>query len=187
MPQCAPAPLGRPMQAREHADAPHPLPLLCARSERPRCRLMPRTRPGASILHCDRDALHAAAPPCTTVQSTGSFSASARPPRCHSRSTRTCFATPEGSSSPTMAMTPGPCSTTSGTRTFSTRSGIPNWRRTGSRTFGEADLTSGRLAHLIGLLRVQQGSVAPSHLAPCLTRWRRQGWHRLGRAADMLE
>src|SRR5262245_48254728 len=24
------------------------------------------------------------------------------------------------------------------------------------------------------------GSVAPSHLAPCLTRWRREGWHRLG-------
>ena len=23
------------------------------------------------------------------------------------------------------------------------------------------------------------GSVAPSHLAPCLTRWRREGWHRL--------
>src|SRR5262249_58319796 len=22
------------------------------------------------------------------------------------------------------------------------------------------------------------GSVAPSHLAPCLTRWRREGWHR---------
>jgi hypothetical protein len=29
-------------------------------ASRPRCRLMPRTRPGASILHCDRDALHAA-------------------------------------------------------------------------------------------------------------------------------
>ena len=29
---------------------------------------MPRTRPGASILHCDRDALHAVAPPITTVQ-----------------------------------------------------------------------------------------------------------------------
>src|SRR5262245_1251830 len=29
---------------------------------------MPRTRPGASILHCDRDALHAAAPPFTTVK-----------------------------------------------------------------------------------------------------------------------
>ena len=29
---------------------------------------MPRTRPGASILHCHRDALHAAAPPFTTVK-----------------------------------------------------------------------------------------------------------------------
>src|SRR6516165_5431113 len=29
---------------------------------------MPRTRPGASILHCDRDALHAAAPLFKTVQ-----------------------------------------------------------------------------------------------------------------------
>jgi hypothetical protein len=28
---------------------------------------MPRTRPGASILHCDRDALHAAVLPFTTV------------------------------------------------------------------------------------------------------------------------
>src|SRR5262249_47150864 len=29
---------------------------------------MPRTRPGASLLHCDRDVLHAAPPPFTTVQ-----------------------------------------------------------------------------------------------------------------------
>src|SRR6516165_10068425 len=29
---------------------------------------MPRTRPGASILHCNRDALHAAALPFATVQ-----------------------------------------------------------------------------------------------------------------------
>jgi len=29
---------------------------------------MPRTRPGASILHCDRDVLHAAVLPFTTVQ-----------------------------------------------------------------------------------------------------------------------
>jgi len=29
---------------------------------------MPRTRPGASILHCDRYALRAAALPFTTVQ-----------------------------------------------------------------------------------------------------------------------
>jgi type 1 fimbriae regulatory protein FimE len=32
---------------------------------------MPRTRPGAPILHCDRDALHAAASPFTTVQKKG--------------------------------------------------------------------------------------------------------------------
>src|SRR5262245_56380554 len=30
------------------------------------------------------------------------------------------------------------------------------------------------------------GSVAPSHLAPCLTRWRREGWHRLGHAVYHL-
>src|SRR5215831_9707547 len=30
------------------------------------------------------------------------------------------------------------------------------------------------------------GSVAPSHLAPCLTRWRREGWHRLGNPFDHL-
>src|SRR5262249_15119419 len=35
-----------------------------------------------------------------------------RPPRCHSRSTHTCFAMPAGLSWPTMATTPGPCSTT---------------------------------------------------------------------------
>src|SRR6516164_6693470 len=38
-----------------------------------------------------------------------------------------------------MATTRGPCSTTSGTRTFSTRSGTPTWRQTGSRTFGGTD------------------------------------------------
>src|SRR5262245_60670500 len=30
------------------------------------------------------------------------------------------------------------------------------------------------------------GSVAPSHPAPCLTRWRREGWHRLGHAVYHL-
>src|SRR5262245_8379072 len=30
------------------------------------------------------------------------------------------------------------------------------------------------------------GSVAPSHLAPCLTRWRREGWHRLRFPLDYL-
>jgi Phage integrase family len=59
---------------------------------------------------------------------------------CHSQSTPTCFAMPAGSSSPTMATTRGRCSTTSGTRTSSIRSGTPKWRPTGSRTFGEADL-----------------------------------------------
>ena len=44
--------------------------------------------------------------------STGLSSASVRLPRCHSRSTRTCCAMPVGSSSPTMATTRGPCSTT---------------------------------------------------------------------------
>src|SRR6516165_9141489 len=68
--------------------------------------------------------------------STGSSSASARPPRCHSRSTRTCFAMRVGSSWPTMVTTRAPCSTTSGTRTSSTPSGTPKWRPTGSRTFG---------------------------------------------------
>src|SRR5262249_55539435 len=57
-------------------------------------------------------------------------------------------------------------------------------RPIGSRTFGGADLTSARLAHLISRLRVNNpsrkatvGSVAPSHLAPCLTGGRREGWH----------
>jgi len=45
--------------------------------------------------------------------STGSFSASARSPRCHSPSTPTCCAMPAGSSWPTMATTRAPCSTTS--------------------------------------------------------------------------
>src|SRR5262249_21769459 len=39
-------------------------------------------------------------------------SVSGRPPRCHSRSTHTCFAMPAGLSWPTMATTRGPCSTT---------------------------------------------------------------------------
>src|SRR5262245_45729559 len=30
------------------------------------------------------------------------------------------------------------------------------------------------------------GSVAPWHLAPCLTRWRQEGWHRLGHAVYHL-
>src|SRR5262249_6780960 len=77
-----------------------------------------------------------AADPSAPSASTASSSASARPPRCHSRSTHTCFATPVGLSSPTMATTRGRCSTTSGTRTSSTRSGIPKWRPSVSRIFG---------------------------------------------------
>jgi Phage integrase family len=73
-------------------------------------------------------------------------SGSARPPRCHSRSTRTCFAMPVGSSSLTMATTRGRCSTTSGTRTFNTRSGTPKWRPTDSRTFGGTDDGESRIA-----------------------------------------
>src|SRR6516225_4073458 len=71
--------------------------------------------------------------------STGLSSASGKPPRCHSRSTRTCFAMPVGSSWLTMATTRGPCSTTSGTRTSSTRSDTPKWRPTDSRIFGGTD------------------------------------------------
>jgi len=66
---------------------------------------------------------------------------------------RTCCAMPVGSSSPTMATTRGPCSTTSGTRTSSTRSDTPKWRQTGSRTLGLGILVpplpgAGKLTHL---------------------------------------
>src|SRR5262245_14615455 len=70
------------------------------------------------------------------LASTASSSASARLPRCLSRSTPTCCAMPVGSSSLTMATTRGPCNTTSGTRTSSTRSGTPKWRPIASGTFG---------------------------------------------------
>src|SRR5262249_20565580 len=66
-------------------------------------------------------------------------SVSARPPRCHSPSTRICFATPVGSSSQMMATTRGPCSTTLATRTSSTPSDTPKWRPTDSRIFGGTD------------------------------------------------
>src|SRR5262252_6663714 len=96
-------------------------------------------------------------------------------------------------SSPTTATTRGLCSITLDAKTSSIRSDTPKWRPTGSRTFGGADLTSGRLAHLISRLRVNNpsrkatvGSVAPSHLAPCLTRWRREGWRRLRNPCDHL-
>src|SRR5215831_12038518 len=82
--------------------------------------------------------LRRAAGQSVLLASTASSSASARLPRCLSRSTHTCCAMPVVLSSPMMATTHGLCSTTSGTRTFSTRSGTPRWRRTGSRIFGEA-------------------------------------------------
>src|SRR5262245_47280125 len=111
----------------------------------------------SAVMRCGRCASYGATTPKTPTSSfpsaadqsapsvsTVSSSASARPPRCHSPSTRTCFAMPAGSSSPTMATTRGPCSTTSGTRTSSTRSGTPKWRPTASRTFGGADDDGGR-------------------------------------------
>src|SRR5262245_33584669 len=70
------------------------------------------------------------------LASTASSSASARPPRCPSRSTHTCCAMPVVLSSPMMATTHGLCSTTSATGTSSIRSGTPKWRRTASRIFG---------------------------------------------------
>src|SRR6516165_6234958 len=164
---------------------------VCIRSAVMRCGLSASY--DASTLRTPTYSSPSAADQSAPSASTGSSSASGRPPRCHSRSTPTCCAMPVGSNSRTMAMTPGPCSTTSGTRTSSTRSDTPKWRPTGSRTFGGADLISRRLAHLISRLRVNNpsrkatvGSVAPSHLAPCLTRWRREGWHRLGRAVYHL-
>src|SRR5262245_9170009 len=44
------------------------------------------------------------------------------------------------------ATTRAPSSTTSGTRTFSTRSGTPKWRPTASKTFGETDNGESRIA-----------------------------------------
>src|SRR5262245_43836958 len=70
------------------------------------------------------------------LASTDSSSASARLPRCRSKSTPTCFAMPVVLSSPMMATTRGPCSTISATRTSSTLSGTPKWRPIASGTFG---------------------------------------------------
>src|SRR5215475_165634 len=61
----------------------------------------------------------------------------------------TCCVMPVGSSSPTMATTRGPCSSTSGTRTSSTRSGTPNWRPTASRTFGGTNSRRDRATHIV--------------------------------------
>src|SRR5262249_7639554 len=103
----------------------------------------------SAVTRCERCASYAATIPKTPTSSfpsaagqsvllvsTGSSSASARPPRCLSRSTPTCFAMPVGSSSPTMATTRAPCSTISGTRTSSTRCATPKWRPIASGTFG---------------------------------------------------
>src|SRR5262249_24315848 len=100
--------------------------------------------------------------------STGSSSASARPPRCHSRSTQTCFAMPVGSSSPMIATTHGPCSTTLGTRTFSTRSGTPKWRPTGSKIFGGTDDDGGRQV-LAASYSSPYGAAPPSITSPQTT------------------
>src|SRR6516164_1668469 len=88
-----------------------------------------------------------AAGPSVPSVSTGSSSAAGRPPRCHSPSTRTCFAMLAGLSWPTMVTTRAPCSTTFDTRTSPTPSGTPNWRPTASRTFGGID--SGQ-PHVLG-------------------------------------
>ncbi len=61
---------------------------------------------------------------------------SARPPKCLSRSIRTCCATPADSSSPMTVRTRGRFSTISGIRTFNTRSNTPSCHPSGSRTFG---------------------------------------------------
>ena len=53
---------------------------------------------------------------------------------------RTCCGTPAGSSSPTTASIPGPCRPISVTRTFSTRSATPSWRRPGSRVSGRTNV-----------------------------------------------
>src|SRR6516165_5743866 len=106
----------------------------------------------SAVTRCERSASYAAITPQTPTYSfpnaggrsapsasIASSSVLGRPPGCHSRSTRTCFAMPAGSSWPMMATTRGPCSTTLATRTSSTRSGTPKWRPTDSRTFGGTD------------------------------------------------
>src|SRR5262245_8225737 len=103
----------------------------------------------SAVTRCERCASYAAstlkrltcsfpsaAGPSVPSASIASSSASARLPRCLSRSTPTCFAMPVGSSSPTMVTTRALCSTTSATGTSSIRSGTPKWRRTVSRIFG---------------------------------------------------
>src|SRR5262249_25605757 len=97
--------------------------------------------------------------------STGSSSGSGKPLTCRSRSTRTCFAMPVGSSSPTMATTRAPCRTTSGTRTFRRRSDTPKWRPTDSRTFGGADDDGGPTSPC-GLLQLAARRSVTEHHVP---------------------
>src|SRR5262245_26335133 len=52
---------------------------------------------------------------------------------------------PAVTSLPTMVMTRGPCSTTSGTRISNTRSDTPRWRRTGFEIFGAKAYFYGQL------------------------------------------
>src|SRR6516225_6879313 len=98
--------------------------------------------------------------------SIASSSVSGRPPRCHSRSTHTCFAMPAGLSWPTMATTRAPCSTTSGTRTFSTRSGTPKWLPIGSKIFGKTE------RYAFGSISRSAASMPPWHPVRSRPRWR---------------
>src|SRR5262249_45249801 len=108
---------------------------------------------------------------------TASSSASARPPRCHSQSTPTCFAMPVGSSWLTMATTRGPCSITSGTRTSSTRCATPKWRPIASGTFGVDRCRRRQARHRFPLY----------HLGICLGLTLRQHLlNQLDRALDLL-
>src|SRR5215470_11108504 len=106
----------------------------CIRSAVTRCGLSVSC--AASTLKRLTSSFPSAAGQSALLASTASSSASARLPRCLSRSTRTCCATPVGSNWPMMATTHGLCSTTSATGTSSIRSGTPKWRRTASRIFG---------------------------------------------------
>src|SRR5262249_8118573 len=113
--------------------------------------------------------------------STGSFSASGTPPRCDSRSTHTCFVTPVASSWPTMATTHGPYSTTSGTRTFSTRSGTPKWRPTDSRIFGGTD--DGGAGSIAPHGRSSHSKNTTRHIFRSRAQWWSDlAWHALPRA-----
>src|SRR5262245_25468639 len=115
------------------------LPCCCQSSARSTRNLLLNARrvaSGETTPKMPTSSFPSAADQSALLASTASSSASGRPPRCPSRSTRTCCAMPVGSSSPTMATTRGPYSTTSGTRTSSTRSGTPRWRLIASRTFG---------------------------------------------------